>query len=860
MWHGTREERVHSILRAGFTYFGKENFAIQKEGERFQNTDDGYFGSGIYFTDSAEYAAMYSQGVLIMAWILMRQPFSLISDVHEGGSTDMRNFVGRPAYKNYNAHYIPVRSINPDKPECMDFYTCTEDQLKGAPWNEFVIFQGAHTLAQFSVEFGPKFYHHTFLSLAMKFAFQKCIEGDLYFLQNWINSRCKNLRAIKGPNGETLMYYAAMANQIMIIKWFFGIFGKEFLSEPSTPAKYLPLHGAVIGGHEGAMTLIHREDRHQINAINEETGWTLFHYAAVAGQEGACYWLLRNNYSLLNRTDCEGKNAAHIAAIYGKINILELALNPRTCPEGRDLVFALDYQGNSVMHLAAAHGQLKVCQFLHQQFPDLVQQVNSSENSVLHAAVRGNNGELIEFLCSLPENLILKFNKRGETVLHTAAAAGLVEMIRLILSQESSLLHAKSKEGKTPIHCAIIAGHEEAMDFLIEAGADPFEQTYKTFEGFNGLHYCAQNQRLKLLMNLLSRPFNKETILNAKDSFGQTPLYLGIASVDIVKALHEAGADLNTPTHPSVGAYTPLHIAAKKGYFETVKYLIRHGANAFDRDQNGETALDLAIKFDYEQIASCLAAPRKFQDDKISIISNPVADFHHNYYQAIESKDITNQIFFLQRLGQRYLDHNDYIKATQYFNTATQICLNNDVESSMKKYVYYNLERLERRVLHDVNGITSPIDRVGFIESHRTSLWKLYSVAEEALHRNEPPHIIAAEFTAHVHQLLKGLIDHYIAALRRGNGDKALPKFAVIGLGCLAKETMVPFSSFEFGIIHEQPKEEDGELKFYKELCQFLQLNVMNLGETPFAIGQTSLLPSGFRINLRDGIQSPRTD
>ena len=46
------------------------------------STDIGYFGSGIYFTNSARYAAMYAPMVhLLLSWVSMREPYPVVNDV-----------------------------------------------------------------------------------------------------------------------------------------------------------------------------------------------------------------------------------------------------------------------------------------------------------------------------------------------------------------------------------------------------------------------------------------------------------------------------------------------------------------------------------------------------------------------------------------------------------------------------------------------------------------------------------------------------------------------------------------------------------------------------------------------------------
>lgn len=116
VWHGTSRSKCESIFQSGLTYFGKHGY----DGIDAKNPskDVGYFGSGIYFTTSARYADIYSDGEnLLFGWISMRYPYPVISDVAppQKGS-DMRKLEGKGAFENYNAHYtllsLLIRKIN----------------------------------------------------------------------------------------------------------------------------------------------------------------------------------------------------------------------------------------------------------------------------------------------------------------------------------------------------------------------------------------------------------------------------------------------------------------------------------------------------------------------------------------------------------------------------------------------------------------------------------------------------------------------------------------------------------------------------------------------------------------------------
>ena len=87
---------------------------MSREGYTFKNNAEGFFGNGIYFTNRARYASdIHSKGYIFLAWVSMSKPFPI-----KGGNmqADIKAMTGGGAYKNYNAHHIPVRSINPSDP------------------------------------------------------------------------------------------------------------------------------------------------------------------------------------------------------------------------------------------------------------------------------------------------------------------------------------------------------------------------------------------------------------------------------------------------------------------------------------------------------------------------------------------------------------------------------------------------------------------------------------------------------------------------------------------------------------------------------------------------------------------------
>ena len=154
--HGTRAATCDSICDIGFTFFGKHNL-IHGEQELGSNTDLGYFGSGIYFTNSVRYATLdcYSDGNFFIGWVVMPEPYPVVANAPYDTSgnpkpKDMQKLEGLNAYEKYKAHYIPVAPIDPSQKMCCMYYPCATGQ---EPWvDEFAIFDSAQTLVRFWIE------------------------------------------------------------------------------------------------------------------------------------------------------------------------------------------------------------------------------------------------------------------------------------------------------------------------------------------------------------------------------------------------------------------------------------------------------------------------------------------------------------------------------------------------------------------------------------------------------------------------------------------------------------------------------------------------------------------------------------
>mmetsp|Transcript_19071 Transcript_19071/g.21244 ORF Transcript_19071/g.21244 Transcript_19071/m.21244 type:complete len:607 (+) Transcript_19071:30-1850(+) len=132
-WHGTKSSAVNKICDSGFSALG--------------TTDQGYFGNGIYTSFQVAYAgSVYAKdGILLLCNMSALNCLPVVR-------SDMFNLKGKNAYKNYDAHYIPVVPSSPDN-DREKVYWGIEDVDMTPKYDEFVVFEEAQIIPRFIVHY-----------------------------------------------------------------------------------------------------------------------------------------------------------------------------------------------------------------------------------------------------------------------------------------------------------------------------------------------------------------------------------------------------------------------------------------------------------------------------------------------------------------------------------------------------------------------------------------------------------------------------------------------------------------------------------------------------------------------------------
>ena len=206
-----------------------------------------------------------------------------------------------------------------------------------------------------------------------------------------------------------------------------------------------------------------------------------------------------------------------------------------------------------------------------------------------------------------------------------AATAGDVSRVRAMLHEDPSLARAKDENGVSVIMKATYYGKKDVVATLLESGVE-----LDIFE-------AAATGRTARLRDLIA---DDPSLANIYSPDGFTPLGFAVffSQPEIVKALLDAGADVNLPSRETMkvtplasaaaakqtdiarvlianganvnaraaSGHIPLHEASANGNLELVKLLIDSGADVNAETDDGKTPLDFAIEYKRDDVVDLL--------------------------------------------------------------------------------------------------------------------------------------------------------------------------------------------------------------------------------------------------------------
>ncbi|CAN7938240.1 unnamed protein product [Ixodes hexagonus] len=389
------------------------------------------------------------------------------------------------------------------------------------------------------------------------------------------------------------------------------------------------------------------------NAI-DAWGMTPLHHAALSGNSHVVRCLLpyASVSGALQATDKQGRTALHNAATVGDVEVVRLLL------EHGVNVNAVDKKGLTAVHIAAKEGSLDAirtlcsdadkdlvngeCPLAQLQAEELLSGKDKQQMTPLHYAVEGKHLDVARYLLErgkLTARLPAGVNPNeatctGHTALHLAAMHCGEAMCRLLVEHGATLdalaeenrtplllaatsdrpsivaflldggagLEDSDVHGNTPLLCAVDGGSVDVVRLLLARGANVACSNNRELNVF---HVAVLAKNADVLQELLN-VHNKETLINAKDSNGDTPLHHAASNafLDIVQLLLRHGAN---PAAKNVSEETTLHSACRYNYPNVVREIVKRDKRLVRQiDMQWNTPLHAAAHGGFSETAGVL--------------------------------------------------------------------------------------------------------------------------------------------------------------------------------------------------------------------------------------------------------------
>ncbi|KAL8558416.1 hypothetical protein ACOMHN_064763 [Nucella lapillus] len=341
----------------------------------------------------------------------------------------------------------------------------------------------------------------------------------------------------------------------------------------------LAFHRAV---GQGRLKIVKAMQRSGRVPLVDRMGNTPLHVAARSGQLKCLRWLQQHLSIPLLARNARGETCTHLAALHGHLQCLQAILAaPQTLAAKLEAVAERDNNGMTCLHVATLEAREGVVSWLSRVFG---------------------------------RDMCLVRSEGGLLAIHLAAACGYLACTEILVQVCCQSALMRDIGGATPVFYAAQGGHLETVKYLVEWAKGSLRQT--TWGGLSPLLGAAESGHLPVVRYILDR--EGEDVLRTSADDGATALHLA-AGEDVLRtsaddgatALHLAAANGQAPMvrhllECSGGGqmlwdgdekgWTPAHYAARAGHVQCLQLLVEAGLSLYLPDQEGETAMSLAMR------------------------------------------------------------------------------------------------------------------------------------------------------------------------------------------------------------------------------------------------------------------------
>jgi ankyrin repeat protein len=232
-----------------------------------------------------------------------------------------------------------------------------------------------------------------------------------------------------------------------------------------------------------------------------------------------------------------------------------------------------------------------------QEGPD-INSLDGNGYTRLHYAIQNDDYQTVERLISEGADINLK-DRWGETALYIAATRGYKSILEMLIEKGADV-NATDHRDQSPLHQAVRNGYKDIVELLIASNVD-----------VNPENKAGQTP-LDILMNRPERQIsNNQNFVNIRDllitngaEISSIHVAAQVGDVNKVTAYLDEGKDINAMNE---NGRTALHIAVINDQKDIVELLINRGANINAGDNHHITPIDLVTRRNNKEMIQLFA-------------------------------------------------------------------------------------------------------------------------------------------------------------------------------------------------------------------------------------------------------------
>ena len=315
--------------------------------------------------------------------------------------------------------------------------------------------------------------------------------------------------------------------------------------------------------------------------IIDANGATCIHYAVVEGCSKDVLEIIVNHGADVNATDKNHVTALMLACVKGNKDVINVLLNAGADPN------IADGKGATCIYHAVGEGCSKdVLETIVNHGADVNAKNKFNRTALLIACVKGNKDAINILLNAGADPNVTDY--MGAACIHHVVGEGCSKDVLEIVVNHGADIDAINKTNATALMLACEKGKKDAIDVLLNAGANP---NFADADGDTCLHYIARND---CCTEVVQAVISHGADVNVMNENNVTALMIACVrgNMHVINVLLNAGAN---PRISDADDHTWLHEAVRGGYSQVVlETMINHGADVNATIKNNRTALMIA--------------------------------------------------------------------------------------------------------------------------------------------------------------------------------------------------------------------------------------------------------------------------